>query len=158
MLDKNSRRPFEPGVSAADNWLLAFFTFGEGWHNYHHAFPSDYRNGIRAFDWDPSKWLIWLLSLAGVTYDLKRVAPALQWRRRVCSAIAAARSHGHGIETIHRTRAALEAQIRRTRDRLERASRRRAAHLGELVESLRVYQELLEQLLSHERMLAGAAA
>ena len=44
--------------SARDNWVTAFLTFGEGYHNYHHEFPSDYRNGIRFYHWDPTKWLI----------------------------------------------------------------------------------------------------
>ncbi|CAG8760969.1 10611_t:CDS:1 [Acaulospora morrowiae] len=34
-------------------------TNGEGYHNFHHEFPKDYRNGYRPFDYDPSKWLIW---------------------------------------------------------------------------------------------------
>jgi stearoyl-CoA desaturase (delta-9 desaturase) len=34
---------------------------GEGNHNFHHSFPSDFRNGFRKTDWDPTKWLIWFL-------------------------------------------------------------------------------------------------
>jgi len=34
---------------------------GEGNHNFHHSFPSDYRNGFRKTDWDPTKWIIYLL-------------------------------------------------------------------------------------------------
>ena len=45
---------------------------GEGYHNYHHEFPSDYRNGIRLYDYDPTKWLIAALALLGQAYDLKR--------------------------------------------------------------------------------------
>ena len=44
--------------SARDSWLLSLFTFGEGYHNYHHIFESDYRNGIRWYQFDPSKWFI----------------------------------------------------------------------------------------------------
>ncbi len=59
--------------TARDNWLTAFFTYGEGYHNFHHKFPIDYRNGIRAFHFDPTKWLIRGLSWLGLARDLKRV-------------------------------------------------------------------------------------
>lgn len=44
--------------SARDNGFLALLTFGEGYHNYHHLFENDYRNGIRWWQFDPTKWLI----------------------------------------------------------------------------------------------------
>ena len=50
--------------SARDSVVTALVTFGEGYHSYHHRFPFDYRNGIRWWQYDPSKWLIW--SLAGL--------------------------------------------------------------------------------------------
>lgn len=54
-----------------DHILTAFVTLGEGYHNFHHEFPNDYRNGIRFYDYDPTKWLIKSLSLFGLTYNLK---------------------------------------------------------------------------------------
>ena len=48
-------------------------TFGEGYHNFHHEFPSDYRNGIRFFDFDPTKWLIYSLSKLKLASNLKKV-------------------------------------------------------------------------------------
>ena len=53
--------------------MTALFTYGEGFHNFHHQFPLDYRNGIRAFHYDPSKWLIRSLNYVGLASDLKRV-------------------------------------------------------------------------------------
>lgn len=41
--------------------MLSLVTGGEANHNYHHAFPSDYRNGPRMTDWDPTKWTIYVL-------------------------------------------------------------------------------------------------
>ncbi len=38
---------------------MALFTFGEGYHNYHHEFQHDYRNGVKPWQWDPTKWAIW---------------------------------------------------------------------------------------------------
>jgi len=52
---------------------MALFTFGEGYHNYHHEFQHDYRNGVKWYQWDPTKWSVWLLSKIGMTSDLRRV-------------------------------------------------------------------------------------
>ncbi len=65
-------RPYDKTISARDHWLGAFLTNGEGYHNFHHRFPADYRNGVKWYQWDPSKWLIYTLSLIGLTWDLKR--------------------------------------------------------------------------------------
>ncbi len=70
------RQPYSDNNSARDNNLLAFFTYGEGYHNYHHTFQWDYRNGIRWWQFDPTKWMISLLSFVGLTRDLKRCNPA----------------------------------------------------------------------------------
>ena len=66
-------RPYSTSHSARDSWIAAIFTMGEGYHNYHHEFQWDYRNGVKAWQLDPSKWIIWLLSKIGLTADLKRV-------------------------------------------------------------------------------------
>ncbi len=58
--------------SARDNGVLALLTFGEGYHNYHHIFSADYRNGIRWWHFDPTKWLIRACSWLGLTRNLKR--------------------------------------------------------------------------------------
>ena len=62
-------------ISARDNWLTALVTFGEGYHNFHHQFPLDYRNGIRFYQFDPTKWLIKLLSWLKLADNLKTVSP-----------------------------------------------------------------------------------
>ncbi len=53
---------------------MAIFTFGEGYHNYHHEFQHDYRNGVKPWNFDPTKWIIWTLSKVGFTRNLRRVA------------------------------------------------------------------------------------
>jgi len=58
--------------SSKDSYWVSFLTFGEGYHNFHHEFPYDYRNGMRWYNYDPSKWLIFIFSLVGLTSDLKR--------------------------------------------------------------------------------------
>ena len=61
-------------ASAKDHWLVAFLTNGEGYHNFHHRFPSDYRNGVRWYQWDPSKWVIFIFSTLGLAKNLRRVS------------------------------------------------------------------------------------
>jgi stearoyl-CoA desaturase (delta-9 desaturase) len=66
-------QPYTDENTARDNAVVALLTFGEGYHNFHHMFAHDYRNGVRWWQWDPSKWLIYSLHWLGLTHDLKRV-------------------------------------------------------------------------------------
>jgi stearoyl-CoA desaturase (delta-9 desaturase) len=66
-------RPYTTANTARDNGLIALLTFGEGYHNFHHQFAHDYRNGVRWWQWDPSKWLINALQWTGLAKNLKRV-------------------------------------------------------------------------------------
>ena len=66
---------YDIDATARDHWLVALITNGEGYHNFHHRFASDYRNGVRWYQWDPSKWTIALLSWFGLTKKLYRVSP-----------------------------------------------------------------------------------
>lgn len=76
------RQPWSPSNSSRDNWFLSFLTFGEGFHNFHHTFEADYRNGIRWFHWDPSKWLIWTLSKLKLAGNLRRTPDWVLLRTR----------------------------------------------------------------------------
>ncbi|MCZ6800973.1 MAG: fatty acid desaturase [Nitrospirae bacterium] len=58
--------------SSRDSWFVSLLTFGEGYHNYHHMYQSDYRNGPRWYNFDPSKWLIYTLSFMGLASSLRR--------------------------------------------------------------------------------------
>ena len=66
-------RPYSTHCSARDSFLMAIFTFGEGYHNFHHEFQHDYRNGVKPWQYDPTKWAIWLLSKLGLASDLRTV-------------------------------------------------------------------------------------
>lgn len=68
------KRPYTKDNTARDNGILAFFTFGEGYHNFHHLFEYDYRNGIKWWHYDPTKWLIKSLSWCNLTKNL-RITP-----------------------------------------------------------------------------------
>jgi stearoyl-CoA desaturase (delta-9 desaturase) len=68
------KRPYSSKCSARDSWLMAIATFGEGYHNFHHEFQHDYRNGVKPWQIDPTKWLIWSLSKFGLVSKLRRVS------------------------------------------------------------------------------------
>ena len=66
----SGKRTYDVNSTSRDSWLVSLFTFGEGYHNYHHKFPSDYRNGIKWYAYDPSKWLIKVFSYLKITSNL----------------------------------------------------------------------------------------
>jgi stearoyl-CoA desaturase (delta-9 desaturase) len=66
-------QPYSTANTSRDSPVLSFFTFGEGYHNFHHTFQADYRNGHKWYHWDPSKWWIKVASWIGMTKDLHRI-------------------------------------------------------------------------------------
>lgn len=76
-------KPFCQEQTAVNNYILALLTFGEGYHNYHHVFSNDYRNGIRWYHFDPTKWVIWVLHKCGLAFGLKKIDPSLINKRLV---------------------------------------------------------------------------
>ena len=65
-------QPHGESDSSRDSWWVSLITFGEGYHNYHHMYQSDYRNGPMWYNFDPSKWLIYSLSRMGLASSLRR--------------------------------------------------------------------------------------
>lgn len=65
------QQPHGTSDSSRDSWLVSFVTFGEGYHNYHHMYPTDYRNGTCWYHFDPSKWLIHGLYSLGLATSLR---------------------------------------------------------------------------------------
>ncbi|EGC38433.1 hypothetical protein DICPUDRAFT_45823 [Dictyostelium purpureum] len=63
--------PYDDNHTPKDSFVTAVLTFGEGYHNFHHEFPSDYRNAYKIYQYDPTKWLINILSYVGLAYNLK---------------------------------------------------------------------------------------
>jgi fatty-acid desaturase len=54
---------------------LALPTFGEAWHNNHHAFPTSAEHGMRRWELDPSAWFIRALERVGLVWDVVRIDP-----------------------------------------------------------------------------------
>jgi stearoyl-CoA desaturase (delta-9 desaturase) len=68
------RRPYITGDQSRNNWLLALLTMGEGWHNNHHTYQASVRQGFRWWEYDPTFYILCILSWFGLVWDL-RVPP-----------------------------------------------------------------------------------
>jgi len=80
---KFGTQPYSDANSARDVWWLAPILWGENYHNYHHCFQGDYRNGIRWYQWDPSKWALWCLAKIGMVKGLQRTPAHLILKARL---------------------------------------------------------------------------
>lgn len=67
------KTPYSVEKTAKDSLIVAFLTHGEGYHNFHHKFQIDYRNGIKWYHWDPTKWSIQIAALLGLAKKLRTV-------------------------------------------------------------------------------------
>ncbi len=67
------RRRFVTQEDSRNSWWVALLTFGEGWHNNHHAFPTSARHGLRWYEIDVNWWGIKALQLLGLARAIKRV-------------------------------------------------------------------------------------
>jgi stearoyl-CoA desaturase (delta-9 desaturase) len=65
------------GDDSRNNWLLAAFTMGEGWHNNHHAFQSSVRQGFKWWEFDPTYCILVALSWIGLVWDLRKPPESL---------------------------------------------------------------------------------
>jgi stearoyl-CoA desaturase (delta-9 desaturase) len=77
------KQPYSDKSSARDSFLTALISMGEGYHNFHHAFPADYRNGVRAHQFDPTKWVLRALAATRLTKNLRRTPRPLVLRARL---------------------------------------------------------------------------
>ena len=77
------KQPYSDANSSRDSVWTAIISMGEGYHNFHHTFPSDYRNGVRRHQYDPTKWAIRALSFVGITKNLRRTPAAKVVRARL---------------------------------------------------------------------------
>ncbi|HEU4660486.1 MAG TPA: fatty acid desaturase [Pseudolabrys sp.] len=73
----HGRKRYVTGDDSRNNWLLAVFTMGEGWHNNHHACQSSVRQGFRWWEIDCTFYLLKLLSFLGIVWNLKSPSPAV---------------------------------------------------------------------------------
>jgi stearoyl-CoA desaturase (delta-9 desaturase) len=77
-----------------NNVILGILTWGEGWHNNHHAFPSSASFGFKWYQLDSGFWVIRMLELSGLIWDVRRISPDRIEARR-----AALLQSSDGIQT-----------------------------------------------------------
>lgn len=75
-------RPYESNDESRNNALFGLLALGEGWHNTHHAFPTSARHGLRWWQLDISYWVIRLMSMLGLAWNLKEPTPEAQAKAR----------------------------------------------------------------------------
>jgi stearoyl-CoA desaturase (delta-9 desaturase) len=92
----HGRTRYVTGDDSRNNWLLALFTMGEGWHNNHHAYQSSVRQGFRWWEIDATFYILKALSWLGLVWDLK--TPPKEVRRN---------EHSLGSRVIERAAAQL---------------------------------------------------
>ncbi|WP_309399912.1 acyl-CoA desaturase [Cerasicoccus maritimus] len=135
-------QPYSSKHSARDSWLMAIFTFGEGYHNYHHEFQHDYRNGVKPWQFDPTKWSIWALSKVGLTSNLRTVSDA---KILLAELTEARRRIQNGLDPYIKTpamREQLTHGVQLTLDRLHEAQEELATRYYQVEKSVRDRVEL----------------
>lgn len=180
-------RPYSSRCSARDSLLMAFFTFGEGYHNYHHEFQHDYRNGVKPWQFDPTKWTIWLLSRVGLVTGLRRVpderilaAELAEARRQIAAGLQAphfappARPAGQAVleqaaasfqhmqeqasASLHQMQEQAAAQIQHLGQEWNRSVTDLRRHAEARVEEVRRQLETLQAQLAERSAALQAAA
>ncbi|MFC5077409.1 Fatty acid desaturase [Vibrio thalassae] len=104
-------QPYTSKNTARDNGILAFLTFGEGYHNFHHIFEHDYRNGIRWWQFDPTKWLIRSCSYLGLAKGLKRVSRYRIEKARILQTMQTAQGKIFQLPNAEQIHAVLEQEL-----------------------------------------------
>jgi stearoyl-CoA desaturase (Delta-9 desaturase) len=124
------KRPYSIAVSARDSVVTALLTMGEGYHNFHHRFATDYRNGVRRHQWDPTKWLIRAMAAVGWAWSLSRTPPEkIVAAELECDTLRLVeRWKGHSADAM--------AYVRERVADIEAAVERSAARVGELERQL----------------------
>lgn len=127
--------------SSRDSALIALLTYGEGYHNFHHSFPIDYRNGIRWFHWDPTKWWIKGLSLLGWTWGLRRVNDLLIFQSRL--AMQHQRVLARLSDQSHDFRSTMETKLQAAYDGV--------VHAGQRLRQLRTEYDAVRSSMDSKR-------
>lgn len=150
------RKRYVTGDDSRNNWLLAIFTMGEGWHNNHHAYQSSVRQGFRWWEYDPTFYLLKMFSWTGLVWNLK-LPPAQVVRNE----------HSLGSRVINRAAEQLAAHFNSERIAAAIASTLHGPELSALQESLsRAHHRAAEvlanlqlpQIPSREELVARARA
>ena len=134
---------------------MSLFTYGEGYHNYHHEFQHDYRNGVKSWNYDPTKWAIWLLEKMGLVSNLRRVsqtrillAEMAEARRHTENRLASLEASGAKIcQTTLKTVHEMQEKLTQAYQELEESASQRVEMSREAIERWRgETRQLLDRL------------
>jgi stearoyl-CoA desaturase (Delta-9 desaturase) len=82
------RHDYDTGDESRNLAWLAIPTWGEAWHNNHHAFPTSYRHGLKRWQIDPSAAIIRTMEITGLAWDVVRIDPERRARKTMPTAAA----------------------------------------------------------------------
>ena len=136
-------RPYTDANTARDNAFLAPFTYGEGYHNYHHMWQWDYRNGVKWYQFDPTKWLIFAMACVGLARGLRRVPDAAIRRARLAMEEKAL--------LARLAKASRNPRAHRVNDRLVFARARLDQALGRMQEQIEAWDLRKTEWKAHKR-------
>lgn len=110
------KQTYSKEISARDSWIVALLTHGEGYHNFHHKFQIDYRNGIKWYQWDPTKWVIRSLSFVGLATKLRQISNTEILKARLQAEAAELTKHGFAEDNL----IALKEKILEAQNRMKK--------------------------------------
>jgi stearoyl-CoA desaturase (delta-9 desaturase) len=147
--------------TARDNGWLAFFTFGEGYHNYHHIFENDYRNGIRWYQFDPTKWLIKGCEYLNLTSKLRTCPDDLVEKARLKMIFTRSQqklvSHPNAEQLLEKLQHEYDSLIAKVNDYYAARKKLIACKRDKLIadvessELMAQYQDLKDKLVQQQR-------
>ncbi len=128
-------QPFSQEHTAVNNYVLSLLTFGEGYHNYHHTFAHDYRNGTRWYHFDPTKWMIWLLHKLHLAHRLRQVN-AIQLKERLVI------EHKRELlAALHQSLLANSSIIKEKIEKMTNEILSQCSHLNQLIKEYQIYKQ-----------------
>jgi stearoyl-CoA desaturase (delta-9 desaturase) len=139
------RQTYSNEISARDSLFVAFLTHGEGYHNFHHKFQFDYRNGIRWWQWDPTKWTIEFLSLVGLAKKLRTVSQTEILKARLQMDALKLKSKGYSHEKLEVMRERLiqaQTRLRVLKEDYQKSKAQYLEHSRERLEALKAEIQL----------------
>ena len=169
-------QPYSREHSARDSAVMAVLAFGEGYHNYHHSFPFDYRNGVKVWQFDPAKWMIWTLSRVGLARDLRRAPEAAVLKAKIEVQFEHAKERlqksmhdfrEHQEQRLHEAYASLQTalqeliSLQRRRPKAAQASEEEMPHETRIGLTYRALEDALQEwkrTLRQTKRLSAAAA
>jgi stearoyl-CoA desaturase (Delta-9 desaturase) len=133
----HGRKRYVTGDDSRNNWLLALFTMGEGWHNNHHAYQGSVRQGFKWWEFDLTYYVLKLLSWIRLVWDLKTPPQAV-----------VRNEHGLGSRVIGRAAAQLAESFNTDRIAAALSSALEASSLSALLERLATAQHRAADVLA----------